>query len=72
MYTVVNNKRYLYNNEDQTIGVMILNNGEWRTQAYSAKVEGRIIIEMDESVGDYEEINSTIRSIYNGVITMLE
>ncbi len=72
MYTVVNNKRYLYNNEDQTIGVMILNNGEWKTQAYSAKVEGRIIIEMDESVSDYEEINSTIRSIYNGVITMLE
>lgn len=72
MYTVVNNKRYLYNNEDQTIGVMILNNGEWKTQAYSAKVEGRIIIEMDESVSDYEEINSTIRSIYNGSITMLE
>ena len=72
MYTVVNNKRYLYNNEDQTIGVMILNNGEWKTQAYSAKVGGRIIIEMDESVSDYEEINSTIRSIYNGVITMLE
>ncbi len=72
MYTVVNNKRYLYNNEDQTIGVMILNNGEWKTQAYSAKVEGRIIIEIDESVSDYEEINSTIRSIYNGVITMLE
>lgn len=72
MYTVVNNKRYLYNNEDQTIGVMILNNGEWKTQAYSAKVEGRIIIEMDESVSDYDEINSTIRSIYNGVITMLE
>ena len=72
MYAVLNGKRYLYNREDNSIGVMILSNNEWRTQAYALKISGRIIVEMDESVPDYDEINTNIRSIYNGSITMNE
>lgn len=72
MYAVLNGKRYLYNIENNSIGVMILSNNEWRTQAYALNINGRIIVEMDESVPDYDEINTNIRSIYNGSITMNE
>jgi len=72
MYTVLNNKRYLYNSEDHTIGIMCLVNGEWKTQAYATRIEGRIIIEMEESVTDYDEINTNVRSIFNGSIAMIE
>ena len=70
MYAVINNKRYVYNESDMTIGVMILSNGEWVTQAYSVKINNRIIIEMDDNVSDYDDINLTIRKIYNGEITL--